>query len=66
MSYELCDGVCVSVSGPLRIAFSIIPTSAISMTVKSTRKIKNVVCTEPTSSLEMAALVGSISWMAHG
>ena len=47
-------------------SLSIIPTSAISMTVKSTRKIKNVVCTEPTSSLEMAALVGSISWMAHG
>ena len=45
-------------SGPFRMAFSIMPTSAISITVNSTRKMKNVVCTEPTSSLEMAALCG--------
>lgn len=42
------------------------PISAISNTVKRTKKMKKVVCTEPTSSLEMAAEVGSMSCMAQG
>ena len=41
-------------------------TPAISITVNRSRKIKNVVCTELTSSLEIAAIVGNISRIAHG
>ena len=39
-------------------------TSATSSRVNSPRKMKKVVCTAPTSSLEMAATFGSSPWMA--
>ena len=41
-------------------------TSAINNTVNSTANIQNVVCTEATSMLEIAAKVGMISCITHG
>lgn len=43
-----------------------IPVPAMSITVNRQRKIKKVVCTEPVSRLEIAAVVGNISWIAQG
>ena len=48
------------------MAFTIMPISAISKTVKRNRKTKNVVCTDEVASLETDALVGRMSWIAQG
>ena len=48
------------------IAFTIMPISAISRTVKRNRKTKKVVCTDEVASLDTDAPVGRMSWIAHG
>ena len=53
-------------SGPFWMAFTRMRNSAMSRTVKRIKKRKKVVCTEAGSSLEIEALVGRMSWIAHG